>query len=702
MGQSTAARSLQRPHDARECRDPSRPDKVHLPLCRSQQHGRHSARSRLRQSGSGNWLAQQERLDQRSEILGRVAAELRKARGNVHVGCPGQWRERPFPKAIPKSPRRWTSSNSTAAPPAEFSNCLQCGASGRGVVAVVPPWNFPIAIPCGGIAAALAAGNTVILKPASDAVLIAWELCKSFWRGGVSKNALQFVPCSGSGAGAKLVSHPDVDAVILTGGTETAMRMLEKKPHLRLFAETGGKNASIITALSDRELAIKHVVHSAFSHSGQKCSATSLLLLEREVYEDEGFKRMFCDAVRSIVVGSAWDLPSRMGPVIRAPGGELEAALKTLEPGESWAVMPKQVNGNPNLWTPGVKWGVSRGSFTHLTEFFGPVLAVMPFDTLDEAIDIVNQTGYGLTSGIHSLDEREIDIWKSKIHAGNLYINRSTVGAIVLRQPFGGMGKSCFGPGMKAGGPNYVAQFMKFAGQSPFKEAIDSYEHWWREEFKSEHDHFRLLGQDNIRRYLPFETVRVRLSPADSNFEIQARVAAAGVTGALVILSVPPERGKEVVRLLFRLVSRLLRKVMRILWRASRVILRMRQSASATRRPSGCRKPCALLLPRRAFIWPMNPCFQKDASNCSGTSANRASATTTTATGISAHAGSALEKRGGAGMMNFIPPKSPGSHSHAHPSGGGWCRCDNRSPWCGPVPGVAAPSRKSRRRSQRP
>ncbi len=122
-------------------------------------------------------------------------------------------------------------------------------------MAVVPPWNFPIAIPCGGVAAALSAGNTVILKPASDAVLIAWELCQCFWRAGISKRTLQFVPCSGSGAGAALVSHPDVDAVILTGGTETAQRMLAKKPHMRLFAETGGKNATIVTALSDRELA---------------------------------------------------------------------------------------------------------------------------------------------------------------------------------------------------------------------------------------------------------------------------------------------------------------------------------------------------------------------------------------------------------------------------------------------------------------
>ena len=137
------------------------------------------------------------------------------------------------------------------------------------------------------------------------------------------------------------MTHPDVDAVILTGGTSTALRMLKMKPTMRLFAETGGKNATIITALADRELAIKHVVHSAFSHSGQKCSATSLLLLEAEVYDDPEFKRMLCDAVKSLIVGSAWELQTRVGPLIRPPSGDLENALKTLEPGESWAVLPR-------------------------------------------------------------------------------------------------------------------------------------------------------------------------------------------------------------------------------------------------------------------------------------------------------------------------------------------------------------------------
>jgi RHH-type proline utilization regulon transcriptional repressor/proline dehydrogenase/delta 1-pyrroline-5-carboxylate dehydrogenase len=223
-----------------------------------------------------------------------------------------------------------------------------------------------------------------------------------------------------------------------------------------------------------------------------------------------------------------------------------------------------------------VKYGVKPGSFTHMTEFFGPVLAMMRFDKLSEAVALVNQTGFGLTSGIESLDEREWDYWMEHVHAGNLYINRVTTGAVVLRQPFGGMGKSVFGAGMKAGGPNYVAQFMDFdyvpaktklelpvnsalaslctglrnrpgelgansaAAMDMILAAAASYDRAYREEFSQRHDHFQLVGQDNFRRYLPVESVRVRVHPQDSAFELFARVCAARITENRVTVSVPP------------------------------------------------------------------------------------------------------------------------------------------------------------------
>ena len=187
------------------------------------------------------------------------------------------------------------------------------------------PWNFPIAIPCGGILAALSAGNTVIFKPASDAVLTAWLLCQCFWRAGVSRNTLQFVPCSGATIGARLVTHPEVDFVILTGGTDTGMAMLKDRPEIFLAAETGGKNATIVTAMADRDQAIKNVLYSAFGNCGQKCSATSLLILEKEVYADEPFKRQLVDAAQSFATGSAWDFRKPHGTPDPPAGGRSQA-----------------------------------------------------------------------------------------------------------------------------------------------------------------------------------------------------------------------------------------------------------------------------------------------------------------------------------------------------------------------------------------
>jgi len=523
----------------------------------------------------------------RFRLLGAVAQEIRKARADL-MGA-----------ALANGGKTLAESDPEVSEAVDFLEFYrdtarwwqerpEWRAKPKGVIVVVSPWNFPIAIPCGGIAAALAAGNTAILKPASDTVLVAWELCQCFWRAGVSKKTLQFVPCSGSREGRQLVNHPKANAVILTGGTETAETMLEGHPRMELLAETGGKDCTIVTSLSDRDQAIKHLLHSAFSHSGQKCSATSLALLEAEVYDDPKFRRALCDAVRSMKVGSAWDLSTKMGPLIRPPSDDLEMALKVLEPGEEWAVMPEQVEGNPNLWRPGVKYGVQPGGYTHMTEFFGPVLGVMRFQTLREAVNLVNMTGYGLTSGLESLDDREWDYWTEHVRAGNLYINRVTTGAVVLRQPFGGMGRSRFGPGMKAGGPNYAVQLMDFEDASATQPgalpaggalkdlalrlrsdgpavgidvheierivaASASYEEAWAAEFGRRHDHFRILGQDNFRLYRALPQVRIRLHPADTAFDLFARVCAARTAGCRVTVSHAADARTPALELLERL-----------------------------------------------------------------------------------------------------------------------------------------------------
>ena len=516
-------------------------------------------------------------VHKRHAILAQVAMEIRKNRGDL-IGAAAADTGKVFAEADAEV--------SEAVDFAEFypySAALldarpNLRVQGKGVCLVIAPWNFPIAIPCGGIAAALAAGNTVIFKPASDAVLTGWILCQCFWRAGVSQKTLQFVPGSGPDIGPTLTASPLVDSIILTGGTDTGLRILGHSPSVYLAAETGGKNATIVTDMADRDQAIKNVLHSAFSNCGQKCSATSLLILEKSIYDDLHFRQQLVDAAASIKVGPAWQLENKLAALVREPDGTLLRGLTTLEPGEEWALQPRMAGDNPHIWSPGIKYGVQPGSFTHLAELFGPVLGVMRAESLDEAIGLVNQTGYGLTSGLESLDEREQKIWKAGIKAGNLYINRGTTGAIVLRQPFGGMGKSALGPGLKAGSLEYVTQFMQISEVSPPKVeeiagdhrllqlaqewrimlawgkwpqlageieqtcyAITSYLSHMAARYGRELDYFHLRGQDNVLRYLPVKNLVIRLHQDDSLFATLARLAAAIIAGCEPVISQPPD-----------------------------------------------------------------------------------------------------------------------------------------------------------------
>lgn len=439
---------------------------------------------------------------------------------------------------------------------------------GKGVGVVVPPWNFPVAIPLGGIAATLAAGNTVIIKPASVAALTAYEMCKCFWDAGISKNVLQFVPCPGRLAGEHLIANKDVDFVILTGGEDTAASMLETRPDLFLTAETGGKDATIVTNMADREQAVKNVCQSAFGNSGQKCSATSLLVLEEEVYNDKGFRKALVDTAASMNVGSVWDFKNRIGTLANPVSGNLKKAISELEGNEEWALKPSYADDNEFMLKPAIKWGVSEGNFIHMNELFGPVLAVVKAKDLAHAVKIVNDTGYGLTSGIESLDEREVSYWKENLKAGNLYVNRGTTGAIVLRQPFGGMGKSAIGAGRKVGIFNYITQFVDFTEKSAPKTkkvyntdltkfidkcistqnnkedfeklalSLQSYYENYENEFSQAKDYCEVRGEDNHFRYLPLENVLIRVSSDDTLFETVSRILAAKVSGVRFKVSI--------------------------------------------------------------------------------------------------------------------------------------------------------------------
>ncbi|PRB02899.1 bifunctional proline dehydrogenase/L-glutamate gamma-semialdehyde dehydrogenase [Microbacterium sp. MYb64] len=325
-----------------------------------------------------------------------------------------------------------------------------------GLTVVTPPWNFPVAIPAGSTLSALATGSPVIIKPARQARRSGAVMVEALWEAGVPREVLQYVQLDGRDLGTKLVSDPAVGRVILTGGYETAELFRGFRQDLPLLAETSGKNAIIVTPSADLDLAAKDVAYAAFGHAGQKCSAASLVVLVGSAAKSERFRRQLVDAVRAYDVGEPSNGSNRIGPLIGPAEGKLLGALTTLHAGESWLLQPEKLDDAGQLWRPGIRDGVKRGSEFHRVEYFGPVLGIMTADSLTEAIDVVNDIDYGLTSGLHSLDEDEIQTWLAAIQAGNVYVNRGTTGAIVQRQPFGGWKKAAVGAGSKAGGPNYL------------------------------------------------------------------------------------------------------------------------------------------------------------------------------------------------------------------------------------------------------
>ncbi|ECH7264494.1 proline dehydrogenase family protein [Campylobacter upsaliensis] len=415
----------------------------------------------------------------------------------------------------------------------------------KGIGVTIAPWNFPVGISVGTIAAPLAAGNVVLYKPSSLSMLTGYKLCECFWDAGIPRDALIFLPAKGSDISKYILSDEAVKFSILTGGEDTAYAMLEANPTLLLSAETGGKNATIVSKFADRDSAVKNIIHSAFSNSGQKCSATSLLVLEDEVYEDEEFKKALVDAAASLAVGSPFVFKNKLGALCDKPSEKLTKAINELEAGEEWALKPTFINDNAHLMTPGIKYGVKKGAFTHMNELFAPLLSVIRAKDLQEAIELVNATGYGLTAGFESLDEREWEYFHTHIQAGNIYINKPTTGAIVLRQPFGGVKKSAIGFGRKVGIYNYITQFMDIEAKadtnlldSPLANALEklskasdestqatlanatlmakSYAYHYKHEFSVARDYVNIRGEDNLFSYTRIKNLAFRVCEQDS------------------------------------------------------------------------------------------------------------------------------------------------------------------------------------------
>ena len=443
--------------------------------------------------------------------------------------------------------------------------------SPRPLTLVTPPWNFPVAIPTGSTLSALVTGSAVIMKPAPQARRCGALLGRLFREAGVPEGVLTVIDVPEDEVGRALVSDPRIDQLILTGGFETAELFASWRPELRIQAETSGKNAIVVTPHADLDLAAQDVAASAFGHAGQKCSAASLVITVGSVSRSRRFSAQLADAVLSLHVGAPTDPTVQMGPVIEPPGDKLAAGLTELGEGETWLARPQQLDEEGRLFSPGVREGVRDGSEFHRTEYFGPVLGIMHARTLAEAVRMQNGTDYGLTAGLHSLDEDEIAWWTQHVEAGNLYVNRGITGAIVQRQPFGGWKRSSIGQTSKAGGPNYLIHLMDVADPRADDPALADHpagtnhpagtdhpawaddparaddQAWVDEARHSDREHMAttfaprdiqdLHGEINVLRYLPLP-VMIRAADGASTAALSRVLHAAATAAAPVELSV--------------------------------------------------------------------------------------------------------------------------------------------------------------------
>ena len=334
----------------------------------------------------------------------------------------------------------------------------------RGVVAVVAPWNFPIAIPCGMVAAGLATGNAVVLKPAEQSPACGHAVVRALRESGVPADALALLPGEGE-AGAALVAHPDVHTIAFTGSGPVGLSILETaaKPgrrHLkRVVAEMGGKNCVLVDSDADLDDAVPAVVQSAFLYAGQKCSAASRVLVHEAIAD--AFLERVAGAVEVLQVGQAETFGIDVPPVIEREAQERVQRYRELSR-SGGRIAAEQLDGLPGRgWfvPPTVAADLPADSPVLTEEIFGPLLAVERVKDLDAAMDRVDELPFALTGGLFCRNPHTVERVVRRSPVGNLYVNRSITGAMVGRQPFGGNRMS--GTGTKAGGPDYLLHFVE-------------------------------------------------------------------------------------------------------------------------------------------------------------------------------------------------------------------------------------------------
>jgi len=337
----------------------------------------------------------------------------------------------------------------------------------RGVAVVIAPWNFPLAILTGMTVAALATGNTVVMKPAEQSSVVAYRLMEILQNVGIPDGVVNYLPGVGEEVGPELVGSPDVHIVAFTGSRSVGLAINQAAAHAenqqnfmkRVIAEMGGKNAIIIDDDADLDEAVLGTTYSAFGYAGQKCSACSRVIVLESVYD--AFVDKLVKATRDLKVGPAERPETTVGPVIDEEA--FQRIQETIRHGKEF--FPLLAGGDlPDLVSEGfyiaphIFGDVDPASRLAREEIFGPVLAVIKVKDLDEAFDVANDSLYALTGGIFSRSPANLRRARNEMQVGNLYLNRGITGALVERQPFGGYKLS--GIGTKAGGPDYLLQFL--------------------------------------------------------------------------------------------------------------------------------------------------------------------------------------------------------------------------------------------------
>ena len=334
----------------------------------------------------------------------------------------------------------------------------------RGVAVVIAPWNFPVAIPAGMVAAALVAGNPVVFKPSERSPITGARLVEVFHASGVPPGALHYLPGDGA-VGAHLVRHPGVALIAFTGSMRVGLDIVEAAAKTaegqagvkKVVAEMGGKNAIIVDADADLDQAVAGVVASAFGYQGQKCSACSRLIVVGDACEP--FVARLTEAARSLRIGDPADPAVQLGAVIDERARHTIESYITRGRDEAACHLAVAPPGGGCFVGPVIFTDVAPEAVVFTEEIFGPVVAVARARDFDEALDLANASPYKLTGGVYSRSPAHIEAARRSFRVGNLYINRPITGAIVGRQPFGGFGMS--GVGSKAGGPDYLLQFLE-------------------------------------------------------------------------------------------------------------------------------------------------------------------------------------------------------------------------------------------------